>query len=150
MNVVAELKSLVKEFNIDPVRLRLEITETVMMTDADNRLQLLNELRDAGFIIEMDDFGSGYSSLNLLKDMPVDVLKIDMAFLRETAKKKRTETIIHSIIRMSEELGIDSLSEGVETEEQYRILSDMGCTMFQGYYFEKPIPVQEFEEKWVA
>jgi len=150
IDVMAELKSLVKEYDIDPVRLRLEITETVMMADIDNRLQILNELREAGFIIEMDDFGSGYSSLNLLKDMPVDVLKIDMAFLRESGEKERTRTIMHSIIKMSEDLGMTSLSEGVETESQYRALSAMGCNMFQGYYFAKPVPVPEFEEKWVA
>ncbi len=150
MNIADELKSIVEEFGIDPARLRLEITETVMMSDIENRLRILNELREYGFIIEMDDFGSGYSSLSLLKDMPVDVLKIDMEFLRESGVNKRTLTIMHSIIKMSEELGMDSLTEGVETEKQYKTLSEMGCKMFQGYYFTKPMPVADFEKKWVA
>ncbi len=150
MDVAAKLKGLVEEFGISPKRLRLEITETVMMSDIENRMKILNELREYGFIIEMDDFGSGYSSLNLLKDMPVDVIKIDMAFLRESRANKRTETILRSIIHMSEELGMVSLTEGVETEAQYKALSDMGCRMFQGFYFTKPMPVADFEREWVA
>ena len=106
----------------------------------------MDKLREAGFIVEMDDFGSGYSSLSLLKDMPVDVLKIDMKFLADTEQGARSRTIVHNVIRLSEELGIVSLTEGVETEQQYRILAEMGCRLFQGYYFAKPMPAEEFEE----
>ena len=146
MDVVKELKKLVKEFDIDPKFLRVEITETVMMTDSEKRAEVIGELQKAGFIVEMDDFGSGYSSLNLLKDMPVDVLKIDMMFLRQTGNRERARTIVQNIIRLAEELGIVSLTEGVETEDQFGRLSDMGCRLYQGYYFSKPIPVEEFEE----
>ena len=144
MDVAAELKEVVREFGIDPSRLRVEITETVMMTDIENRIKILNDLRRDGFIVEMDDFGSGYSSLNLLKDMPVDVIKIDMIFLRKAKDNGKAETILHNIINLSEYLGISSLTEGVETEPQFRMLSDMGCRMFQGYYFARPMPVGEF------
>ena len=146
IDVIAEIKSLVKEFQIPPEILRIEITETVMMTEAENRMQILEDFRRAGFIVEMDDFGSGYSSLNMLKDMPVDVLKIDMKFLGKTDDKDRAETIVKNIIRLSEELGISALTEGVETKEQYQTLSQMGCSLFQGYYFAKPLPVEEFEK----
>ena len=146
MDVAAELQSLVKEYNIDPARLRVEITESVMIDDVDNRMQILNELKEAGFIVEMDDFGSGYSSLNLLKEMPVDVLKIDMNFLNVSSNTEKAQTIVNNIIKLSEDLEISSLTEGVETEYQFHKLSEMGCKLFQGYYFSKPIPLEDFEK----
>ncbi len=146
IDVVSEIKSLVKEYDIDPVRLRLEITETVMMNGADDRMKMLEELREAGFIVEMDDFGSGYSSLNLLKDMPVDVLKIDMKFLSGDEDNGRSDTIIKHIIKMTEELTMTSLTEGVETSGQLEQLKGMGCRLFQGYYFAKPMPIDDFEK----
>ena len=105
----------------------------------------IETLRQMGFMVLMDDFGSGYSSLNMLKDMPVDVLKIDMAFLKKANDDDRARRILENIIRMSEDLGIASLTEGVETESQYRMLSDMGCEVFQGYLFAKPLPTEDFE-----
>ena len=146
MDVVEELKKLVWHYAIDPKLLRVEITETVMMTESEKRSEIITELQKAGFIVEMDDFGSGYSSLNLLKDMPVDVLKIDMAFLRKSPNDVKARTIVYNIIRLAEELGITSLTEGVETEDQFGKLSEMGCRLYQGYYFSKPIPVEEFEK----
>ena len=146
MDVAEEIRSLVKEYDIEPSRLRVEITETVMMTDIESKMRVLDELRSAGFIVEMDDFGSGYSSLNMLKDMPVDVLKIDMKFLSRTEDSSRAQTIVRNIINLSDDLGISALTEGVETENQYKVLADMGCRMFQGYFFSKPIPVIDFEE----
>ena len=145
MDVVAELRAIVGEYSIDPSRLRIEITETVMMTDVDNRMRMLRELRGEGFIVEIDDFGSGYSSLNMLKDMPVDVLKIDMAFLTRAEDDDKARTIVRNMMKLSEELGIASLTEGVETEAQHRMLTDMGCLLFQGYYFARPMPVKAFE-----
>lgn len=145
IDVVAEIRHLVEEFHIEPRRLRLEITETVMMSDSEERMKLLEDFRNAGFIVEMDDFGSGYSSLNLLKDMPVDVLKIDMKFLSASDNYGRSETIIKNIIQLSDELKIASLTEGVETGQQFAQLSGMGCKLFQGYYFARPMPVEEFE-----
>ena len=146
IDVASEFKNLVREFKIDPAKLRIEITETVMMAESKERLETLNELRRAGFIVEMDDFGSGYSSLNLLKDMPVDVLKIDMGFLTDKENTQRAKAIIGTIIKLSEDLDITSLTEGVETQQQFIQLSGMGCKLFQGYYFSKPLPVDEFEQ----
>jgi EAL domain-containing protein (putative c-di-GMP-specific phosphodiesterase class I) len=93
----------------------------------------------------MDDFGSGYSSLNLLREMPVDVLKIDMVFLHQAGRNQRARTIIRQIIAMARELGVTSLTEGVETKEQYESLREMGCELYQGYYFAKPMPEEDFE-----
>ncbi|WP_024862082.1 EAL domain-containing protein [Ruminococcus flavefaciens] len=146
VDVVAEIKKLVEEYSLEPSKLRIEITETVMMNDAENRMKLLDEFRKSGFIVEMDDFGSGYSSLNMLKDMPVDVVKIDMKFLGKTSEKQKARTIVKNIINLTKELGIISLTEGVETQEQYEVLEQMGCNLFQGYYFAKPMPVSDFED----
>lgn len=146
IDVPKYLKSLVDEFGINPKYLRVEITETVMVNDTDKAIAIMRELRDYGFIVEMDDFGSGYSSLNMLKSMPVDVLKIDMKFLGKSDDAKRADTIVKNVINLSMELGITSLTEGVETQNQYNSLSDMGCKLFQGYYFSKPIPTEQFEE----
>ena len=146
MDVVSEIKGLTEEYGIEPRRLRIEITETVMMNDGEDRMRILNEFRELGFIVEMDDFGSGYSSLNMLKDMPVDVLKIDMKFLSISQNRDRARKIVQSIIGLSADLGIESLTEGVEAEYQYNALHEMGCKLFQGYLFSKPVPVADFEK----
>ncbi len=145
MDVAEEIRSAVRRYGVEPRRLRIEITETVMMTDIENRVKILEELQADGFIVEMDDFGSGYSSLNLLKDIPVDLIKIDMMFLTESKDDGRAQTILDNIIHLSDHLGITTLTEGVETYAQYVMLVQMGCRFFQGYYFAKPMPVSEFE-----
>ena len=149
MDVEAELRAAVTEFDVPPSRLRVEITETAMMDDVANRFAILKSLHNDGFLVEMDDFGSGYSSLNMLKDMPVDVIKIDMLFLHETERQTRTSVILRNMINMASELGIVPLTEGIETQEQYQMLSQMGCSLFQGYLFARPIPVDEFREKYL-
>ena len=146
IDVYETITELVNRYNVDPAKLRLEITETVMMSDIENRLKILDELRANGFLVEIDDFGSGYSSLNMLKDMPVDILKIDMMFLYETKDQIKAETILRSIISLSDNLGIPSVTEGVETADQHDMLLKMGCRLFQGYFFAKPMPVEDFEK----
>ena len=94
----------------------------------------------------MDDFGSGYSSLNMLKDMPVDILKIDMVFLGKTADYRKSKIILNSIVDMANNLEMPQITEGVETKEQFDMLKDMGCKLFQGYFFSKPVPLEEFEK----
>ena len=146
MDVGQEVRNIVKEFGIDQKLLRLEVTESVMMSEQDSIMTVLDDFRNDGFLVEMDDFGSGYSSLNMLKDMPVDLIKIDMAFLRKSKHSDRAAIILKNIVRLSDELGLISLTEGVETEEQYKMLADMGCKLFQGYHFAKPMPINEFEK----
>ena len=148
MDVGKEIREIVREHQVDPRQLRVEITETVMMSDMENRIRILNELKEEGFLIEMDDFGSGYSSLNMLKDMPIDLIKIDMMFLRQTRDNEKAKTILQNILHLSEELGMISLTEGVETENQYLMLAEKGCHLFQGFYFAKPMPPEEYEKYW--
>ena len=150
IDVYGTIRGLVKKHDINPRKLRLEITETAMMTDIENRLRIIEDLRADGFLVEMDDFGSGYSSLNMLKDIPVDVLKIDMMFLYKTKDQTKAATILQTIINLSGQLGIPSITEGVETADQLDMLVNMGCRLFQGYYFAKPMPVAEFEARYRA
>ena len=146
-DVVTNIKDLVEQYDIVPAKLRIEITETAMMSDQEEKIKIFNDLRSAGFIVEMDDFGSGYSSLNMLKKMPVDILKIDMNFLSdEEDSSGKSNVIVKNVIRLSQELQMTALTEGVETNQQYSDLIDMGCSLFQGYYFAKPMPLEEFED----
>ncbi len=119
------------------------------MSDLKKNMEVIRKLRKYGFRIEIDDFGSGYSSLNMLKDISADVLKIDMAFLRATENEIKGQDILETIISLGGKLGMEVITEGVETEKQLVMLSGMGCHIFQGYYFSKPVPVDEFEEKYM-
>ena len=124
--------------------LHLEITETALITDSEKQQTTVNRLRNYGFQVEIDDFGSGFSSLSMLKDLPVDTLKIDMEFLRETENKSRSRTILESILQMSAALGMNVICEGVENKAQFEFLKGIGCGMYQGYYFSKPCTRETF------
>lgn len=151
LNVYETITKLVEKYEIIPSTLKLEITETAIMTGTAGELEMIERFRKYGFAVEIDDFGSGYSSLNTLKDMDVDVLKIDMGFLRTTRPERleRSMSIINTIISLSKTLGISVVTEGVETREQVDRLTKMGCGVYQGYYFSKPIPVSQFEETYM-
>lgn len=143
------LTGLVEKYGISPQKLNIEITETVLMQNNDNHREILQKLHDYGFTIEMDDFGSGYSSLNTLKNLEMNILKIDMDFLKDWDYSRKNKDIISSIISMSKALGMTVVSEGVETKEQAEFLKESGCDIFQGFYFSKPIPVDDFKELYV-
>ncbi len=145
LNVFQTFTDLVERHGISPKNLKLEITETAIVMDFDRQMELISRLRRTGFVVEMDDFGSGYSSLNMLKDLHVDILKIDMAFLEKAKDEERSRMILQMIISLSKQLGMPVITEGVETEEQVAFLKEVGCDMFQGYYFAKPMTVEEFE-----
>lgn len=148
LDVYETVTSLVERYEINPAYLKLEITETALMEELNKQADLLCRLRDYGFQVEIDDFGSGYSSLNTLQDIEVDVLKLDRGFLRKTSHEERSRTIMNSVIDMSKSLGLTVVTEGVETQEQVEYLTEAGCDIFQGYYFAKPMPVKEFEAKY--
>ena len=151
MNVYETITALVEKYRIIPSTLKLEITETAIMTGTAGELDMIEQFRKYGFQVEIDDFGSGYSSFNTLKDMDVDVLKIDMGFLR-TSKPENLEksmSILNMIISLSKTLGLSVVTEGVETKDQVVKLTQLGCRIYQGYYFSKPIPVEEFEKRYM-
>ena len=113
-------------------------------------MKMVRDLRNYGFDIEIDDFGSGYSSLTVLKDIHADVLKLDMEFLRHISDVTRTRNILKSTIQIAKDLEMKVVSEGVETDEQFNMMRDLDCDIFQGYYFSKPISVEDFEEKYLS
>ncbi len=148
LDIKKEFTELVKKYQIDPKYFNIEITETAVTSDVTKCAKLILDLQNSGFTVEIDDFGSGYSSLNMLKDINADVLKIDMGFLRKTENHKRAQVILNYTIDMAHELGMQVITEGVETSDQLDFLTGMGCTMFQGFYFDKPMTVDQFEKKY--
>ena len=148
VDVARVMTELVNKYDVDSRMLRLEITETALLDKQDECEAVVSSLRQKGFLVEIDDFGKDNSSLSLLKDIEADVLKIDMSFLREIEDRERSRTILRSVINMANSLGMDVITEGIETEQQLQALSEMGCNHFQGFYFSKPIPVDEFETKY--
>ncbi len=148
LNIYQIFTELIRKYDISPKNIKLEITETAIAMDFKRQMELITKLRDAGFVVEMDDFGSGYSSLNMLKDIHVDVIKIDMAFLRKANDEERSRKILEMIISLSKQLGMTVVTEGVEMMEQVKFLTEMGCDVFQGYYFGKPMEVEQFEAKY--
>ncbi|MCM1569634.1 MAG: EAL domain-containing protein [Roseburia sp.] len=148
IDIYKTFTGLVEQYGIRPENLKLEITETALMSELKNQFSLLERLRTYGFHIEIDDFGSGYSSLNTLKDIDVDVLKLDMGFLSDTINRERSRTIMNMVIAMSKQLGLSVVSEGVETSEQVDYLTQAGCDIFQGYYFARPMPTADFEKMY--
>lgn len=148
LDVCEIFRLLAEKYNFDVHNLKLEITESVFMENVREIMKTLSGLHMLGYHIEIDDFGSGYSSLGMLKDIKADILKIDMTFLQETRNVDRSTTILKNIISMSKELGMQVITEGVETKEQVDLLMDMGCDMFQGYYFAKPMSLENFEKEY--
>ncbi len=140
---VDKLESIIKKYNIPRELLELEITESIENVNINEMIQLA---KDSGFRLLMDDFGSGYSSLNTLKSTPFDVLKIDRSFLSSSMESSRGQKIISHTIAMSRDIGLELIAEGVETKEQADFLSGCGCNLAQGYFYSKPVPVDMFDK----
>ncbi len=149
VDVYRTFTDLVKRYEIPTENLKLEITESVFISEADKVFDIIEKLRGEGFQIEIDDFGSGYSSLNLLKDFHADVIKLDMGFLAETLHAERCRIIMEYVVSMAKKLGMFVIAEGVESEEQLKMLHSMGCDLYQGYYFAKPMQADYFEMKYM-
>ena len=143
--LVDRLVSLVEENHLDYKSFKLEVTESAYTDNAKRVLDVIRRLREKGFAIEMDDFGSGYSSLNMLSDMPIDVLKMDMKFIRNIETSETDRRLVMLILDIAKYLQVDVVAEGVETEGQLNILRAGKCDLVQGYYFSRPLPPEEFE-----
>jgi EAL domain-containing protein (putative c-di-GMP-specific phosphodiesterase class I) len=148
MDVFGTLKEIADKYDIECSSIRLEITETALIENPESSDAAIRKLQEAGFIVEIDDFGKGQSSLSLLKDIRADVLKIDRGFLLETENVSRSKIILQAVVSMAKELGMRIITEGIETERQLKALTAMGCDGFQGYYFSKPLSVEEFESRY--
>ena len=146
VNLVDTLLDLVKRYNIAPKRLHLEITESVYTESPEDIIQNVTRLREKGFVVEMDDFGSGYSSLNMLNRMPMDILKLDMQFIRTEMEMPESRRTLRYIIGLAHWVNLSVVAEGVETKEQLEHLRNLGCDYIQGYYLAKPMDPADFEE----
>lgn len=145
LSLVNRLKKLLEDNGLSYNEIKLEVTESAYTDNANQLLEVISGLRNAGFQIEMDDFGSGYSSLNMLSSMPIDVIKIDMKFIRDIETNETDRRLVSMVIDIAKYLGVTVVAEGVETEGQLEILKTIGCDIVQGYYFSRPLPVAEFE-----
>lgn len=141
--LISNLKRLLEKYHIPKELLELEITETVQNVNIDDTIC---SLKEEGFTLLMDDFGSGASSLNTLKNTPFDVIKIDREFLNDFIESERGQKIIAHTVQMTKDIGLDLIAEGVETKEQEMFLQNCGCNIAQGYYYSKPVPIEEFNK----
>ena len=145
-DIVEKISDIVKQYGFDNRYLEIEITENLFMEDVSELFEEMEEMKRRGFRILMDDFGSGYSSLNMLRRAPIDTLKIDRFFLDEIMSTDRGKIIVESSVRMAKMIGLDVIAEGVETKEQLDFLASIDCDVAQGYYYSRPISIDEFEE----
>ncbi len=144
-NLVEMIDQMILESGLDPKYLEMELTESAVMKDTAQAIETLNRLKLLGIKISLDDFGTGYSCLSYLKTLPIDVLKIDRAFVRNITTDSKDTAIVKTIVTLADNLKLETIVEGVETEEQIALLSGLGCNNFQGYFFSKPISADSFE-----
>ena len=142
---VEEVLSLVDYFGVDPAKLKLEITESLLLDNVDDIIAKMTALKARGISFSMDDFGTGYSSLQYLKRLPLDQLKIDQSFVHNISADESDKAIVRTIIAMAQSLNLSVIAEGVETEVQRQLLLNKGCTTYQGYLFGRPVPIEQFE-----
>ena len=142
----SRLKQLIARYQVPPEFIEIELTEDLLAEDIDGVVEVINAIRKMGIKVSMDDFGSGYSSFNVLKRIPLDVLKLDKAFMDDIDSADKEDIIISSLIDMSKRMGLKVLCEGVENAEQVDFLANAGCDMIQGYFFSKPVDISDFDE----
>ena len=145
-DLAGHFQNLIRTYGLTPDQLRIEITETAYAENPDLLISTTETLRECGFKVEMDDFGSGYSSLNMLKEVPVNRIKLDLRFLTNKGDAEKARIIISHMIQMVRSLGMELIAEGVETVEQAGFLQSQGCTEMQGFLFYKPMTMHQFEK----
>ena len=147
-SILSDILEGTEEYGIDHRYLEFELTETAFLKDTERTFHVMKVLKESGFITSIDDFGSGYSIMNMMADIPCDVIKLDCVFVQSCQNTERGREFLRQLIQMTNKMGFVSLCEGIETEEQLRMVSDMGCSIGQGYYFARPMPIDEFFEKY--
>ena len=144
-----ELLQLLNKYGIEPSSIELEVTESAVIENIEIAQKAHKRMHELGFITAMDDFGVGYSSFSMLKSIPIDVLKIDKSFLDGLLEHRRFQIILESIVDMAHKLRMTTVMEGVESRQELEYLKEIGIDVFQGYYFSKPIPIEEFERRYL-
>lgn len=140
---IEQVQSAMRRYDINPKLLKLELTESMLLDDIEGTIVLMNALKEIGVNFSLDDFGAGYSSLQYLKRLPLEQLKIDQSFVRDIAVDSSDNAIVRTIVAMAKSLNLGVIAEGVETETQRKLLLEIGCKYFQGYLFTKPVPADE-------
>jgi EAL domain-containing protein (putative c-di-GMP-specific phosphodiesterase class I) len=144
-NFATQVQKTIQQHAINPMLLKLELTESILLDRIDDTIKTMNALKELGIRFSLDDFGTGYSSLQYLKRLPLYQLKIDQSFVRDIAIDSSDQAIVRTIIAMAHTLNLNVIAEGVETDEQQGLLKDNGCMHYQGYLFGKPMPIDQFE-----
>jgi EAL domain-containing protein (putative c-di-GMP-specific phosphodiesterase class I) len=147
-NLVQLVKDILTETNLDPSFLELELTENLIIKNTEATLETMERLRELGIKISIDDFGTGYSSLGYLKNFPINTLKIDRSFVHDVSSDTANAAITNTIITLADNLSLNVIAEGVETEAQKNFLSSKGCFLMQGFMFSPPIKAEDFMEKY--
>ena len=147
--LATSIGSALKKSGLDAHDVVLELTESMLLKITDDAANMLKQLGAMGIGIAVDNFGTGFSSLSYLKQLPIDSIKVDSSFVRDIGQEKNDDAIIRAIIAMTHSLKLNVVAEGVEREEQYRVLRDLDCDEFQGFYFSKPLPPEEFEAQFL-
>ncbi|MBO4385094.1 MAG: EAL domain-containing protein [Clostridia bacterium] len=145
-DLLRTMDALINKYGLERRDIKLEVTESAYTENADHLIRIIGELREKGYEIEMDDFGTGYSSLNMLSSMPIDVLKMDIGFIRNIDRNEKDLRLVKLILDIAKNLKVLVVAEGVETEIQLKLLKEAGCDIVQGYYFSRPLPAAEFEK----
>lgn len=146
---IDDLIRLINRYDVPSNMIELEMTETTVVHNVELAKAAERNVHKLGFKVSMDDFGTGYSSFSMLKEINIDILKMDKSFFDDILESKRGKIIIEAIIEMAHKLNIEVVAEGIETKEQVEYLKNAGCDIIQGYFYEKPISVNEFEEKYL-
>lgn len=140
---IKEYEKIAKKYNLKTEEIEIEITENVTMIENLSIIKMIKKIKEAGFVISIDDFGTGYSSLNMLQSMPIDIIKIDKTFIDKIDIKNKNNNMVDYIIYIAKKLGLKTVAEGVEAEEQVKYLKEIGCDMLQGYYYSKPLSFRD-------
>jgi diguanylate cyclase (GGDEF)-like protein len=149
-NVTENISNIIKRSGVNPANIELEITESFAINDMDRVMNIVEELKKAGSKIALDDFGTGYSSLNYIKQLPLDIIKIDKTFIDDVVSDDYAQAFVKLIVDLSKTIGTRIIVEGVESPDQYTLIRDLGVDFIQGYLFGKPVPAAEFEEKYLG
>lgn len=148
-DIVEKVSDIVKETGINPRNLTLEVTESLAINDMERMREILGRIRSLGVRIALDDFGTGYSSLNHIREIPLDVIKVDQTFVADLAEDEYSRSFIKMVAELANAIDVTICVEGIETEEQYEVIADMKVRLIQGYYFDRPMPQDDFERKYV-
>ena len=148
-DIVDTISKTIEDTGINPKNLTLEVTESLAINDMDRMKKILGSIKELGVKIALDDFGTGYSSLNHIREIPFDVIKVDQSFVKDLAEDAYSQSFVKMVAELAEAIGVNVCVEGIETEKQYKTLEGMRVRMIQGFYFDKPMPQEQFEEKYV-